>query len=57
MCLTMKGLKIRSKYKTYFKHLIKINNKLIESTYMQSFSTCNTNLVYATSHCGEKVFF
>ena len=52
----MKGLKIRSQYKTDFKHLIKINNKLIESTYMSSFSLCNTNLVYVTSHCGESFF-
>ena len=53
----MKGLKIRSQYKTDFKHLIKINFELIESTYMQSFSKCNTNLVYVTSHCGVKSFF
>ena len=28
------GLKIRSQYKTDFKHLIKINYKVIESKYM-----------------------
>ena len=44
----MKGLKIRSQYKTDFKHLIKINYKLIEFTYMLSFSICNTNLLYVT---------
>ena len=53
----MKGLKIRSQYKTDFKHLTKINYKLIESTHMPSFSICNTNLVYVTSHCGGKSFF
>ena len=34
MWLKMKGLKIRSQYKTDFKHLIKINYKLTKSTYM-----------------------
>ena len=53
----MKGLEIRSQYKTDFKHLIKINYKLINSTHMSSFFICDTNLVYVTSHGGRKSFF
>ena len=34
MWLNNEGLKIRLQYKTDFKHLIKINYKLIGSTYM-----------------------